>query len=88
MENIRYGGIDATDEEVIKASKETHCHDFITELPNGYNSLVGERGTKLSGEQRQRIARAMLKDASILILDEATSALDSITEQDIMHPKN
>lgn len=85
MENIRYGRLDATDEEVIEASKRAHCHEFISVLPEGYNSLVGERGIKLSGGQRQRIAiaRAMLKNAPILILDEATSALDSVTEKQI-----
>jgi len=85
IENIRYGRIDTTDEEVVEISKKAYCHNFITQLPNGYNSLVGERGIKLSGGQRQRIAiaRAMLKDAPILILDEATSALDSVTEKDI-----
>lgn len=83
MENIRYGRSDATDEEVIAAAKLAYCHDFIKELPEGYNTLVGERGVKLSGGQRQRlaIARAMLADAPILILDEATSALDSVTER-------
>ncbi|HEV3156952.1 MAG TPA: ABC transporter ATP-binding protein [Candidatus Baltobacteraceae bacterium] len=83
MENIRYGRIDATDDEVIEASRQAHCHEFITHLPDGYASLVGERGIKLSGGQRQRIAiaRAILKDASILILDEATSSLDSVTEK-------
>ena len=83
MDNIRYGRIDATDEDVIAASKKAHCHEFITQIPEGYNALVGERGIKLSGGQRQRIAiaRAILKDAPILILDEATSALDSITEK-------
>ncbi len=85
LENIRYGRIDATDEEVIEASKKAHCHEFIMQIPNGYQSLVGERGIKLSGGQRQRIAiaRAFLKDAPILILDEATSSLDSVTEKDI-----
>lgn len=85
MENIRYGRINATDEEVIVASKQAHCHEFIEQLPEGYDSLVGERGIKLSGGQRQRIAiaRAMLKNAPILILDEATSALDSVTEKQI-----
>lgn len=83
MENIRYGKLTATDEEVIAAAKLAHADDFIEELPKKYNSLVGERGVKLSGGQRQRIAiaRAILKDAPILILDEATSSLDSKTEK-------
>jgi len=83
MENIRYGRLDASDEEVIDASRQAHCHDFISVLPEKYDSLVGERGIKLSGGQRQRIAiaRAILKNAPILILDEATSALDSVTEK-------
>lgn len=85
MENIRYGKLDATDEEVIEASKKANCHDFIIKMPEKYQSLVGERGIKLSGGQRQRIAiaRAILKNAPILILDEATSALDSVTEKEI-----
>lgn len=83
MENIRYGRVDATDQEVFEASKKAHCHEFINHLEEGYNTLVGERGIKLSGGQRQRIAiaRAILKNAPILILDEATSALDSVTEK-------
>lgn len=85
MENIRYGRLDATDEEVIEASKKAHCHEFIQKMPEKYHALVGERGVKLSGGQRQRIAiaRAILKNAPILILDEATSALDSVTEKEI-----
>ena len=82
MENIRYGNVHASDEEVIQAAIKAHAHDFITLTHDGYQSLVGERGIKLSGGQRQRIsiARAILKNAPILILDEATSALDSVTE--------
>lgn len=85
MDNIRYGRPDATDEEVIEAAKRAHAHEFISQLPQGYASLVGERGVKLSGGQRQRIAiaRAILKNAPILILDEATSQLDSVTESHI-----
>lgn len=85
MENIRYGRLEATDEEVIAASKQAHCHEFISLLPAGYESLVGDRGIKLSGGQRQRIAiaRAILKNAPILLLDEATSAVDSMTEKHI-----
>ncbi len=81
-ENIGYGNLLATQDEIVSSSKKAHCHEFIENLPNGYQSLVGERGIKLSGGQRQRIAiaRALLKNAPILILDEATSSLDSITE--------
>ncbi len=85
MENIRYGRLDASDDEVIEAAKKAHAHEFILQTENKYESLVGERGVKLSGGQRQRIAiaRAILKDSPILILDEATSALDSVTEKKI-----
>jgi ATP-binding cassette subfamily B protein len=90
MENIRFGNAEATDEEVFEIAKKANCHEFISQLAEGYDSMVGERGIKLSTGQRQRIAiaRAMLKNAPILILDEATSALDSITEkyiQDALH---
>lgn len=82
MDNIRYGQLDASDEAVVACAKQANAHSFIVELPDGYDTLVGERGTKLSGGQRQRIAiaRAMLKNAPLLVLDEATSALDSESE--------
>jgi len=82
MDNIRYGRMNASDQEVIAAAKEAHAHEFITQQLKGYETLVGERGIKLSGGQRQRIAiaRVILKNAPILILDEATSQLDSVTE--------
>ena len=85
MENIKIAKPDATDKEIIMAAEKAKCHEFINELPEGYESLVGERGVKLSGGQRQRlaIARAFLKNSPILLLDEATSALDSLTENDI-----
>jgi len=81
-ENIRYGRFDATDFEVEEAARLAHCHEFIMELENGYDTYVGERGVKLSGGERQRvaIARAILKNAPILLLDEATSSLDSESE--------
>lgn len=82
-ENILIGKTDATDEEVIEAAKKANIHDLIMEMPEGYDTNVGERGTKLSGGQKQRIAiaRIFLKNPPILILDEATSALDNITER-------
>jgi ATP-binding cassette subfamily B protein len=85
MENIRYGRPEASDEEVIRAAKQAHAHEFIMKMPEQYHSLAGERGVKISGGQKQRIAisRAILKNAPILILDEATSSLDSITEAEI-----
>jgi len=85
LENIRYGHIEASDDEVIEAARKAHAHDFIEGQKEGYQSMVGERGVKLSGGQRQRIAiaRVILKNAPILILDEATSSLDSVTEEAI-----
>lgn len=82
-ENIRYGRLDATEEEIIEAAKAANAHEFISELADGYETIVGERGIKLSGGQRQRvaIARAILKDPRVLLLDEATSSLDSQSEQ-------
>lgn len=81
-ENILYGRLDATDEEVVEAAKKANIHDYIMSLENGYETQIGERGVKLSGGQKQRlsIARVFLKNPSILILDEATSALDNATE--------
>lgn len=82
MENIRYGNIKATDKEVMAAAEESYCHEFIKKLPQGYRTIVGDKGVLLSGGERQRIAiaRALLSPAKILILDEATSALDSESE--------
>ncbi|XP_058490076.1 mitochondrial potassium channel ATP-binding subunit [Solea solea] len=83
MENIRFGKPEATDAEVINAAKQANAHRFITSFPDGYNTVVGERGVTLSGGQKQRvaIARALIKNPSILVLDEATSALDAESER-------
>jgi ATP-binding cassette subfamily B protein/subfamily B ATP-binding cassette protein MsbA len=82
-ENILYGRLDSSEEELIAASRAANCHEFITRLPNGYDSRVGERGVKLSVGEKQRvsIARALLKNAPILILDEATASVDTATEK-------
>ena len=82
-ENIRFGRLDATDAEVEAAARAAAAHDFISALPEGYDSFVGERGVMLSGGQKQRIAiaRAILRDAPVLLLDEATSALDAESER-------
>lgn len=82
-DNIRYGRMDATDEQITAAAKSAYAHDFITGFPKGYDTLIGELGSRLSGGEKQRIciARALIKDAPVLILDEATSALDSQAEQ-------
>lgn len=84
-ENIRYGRLNATEEEIIDAAMAAAAHDFIVDLPDGYNTNIGQHGLKLSGGQRQRIAiaRAILKNAPILLLDEATSALDAISEKQV-----
>ena len=85
LENLRYGRPDASDEEVFRAVEAAHCTEFIHSLPQGFDTMVGERGMKLSGGQRQRlaIARAFLMDAPIVVLDEATSSLDTESEQSI-----
>jgi len=87
LENIRYARPDATEKDVLAAADMAHCREFIEAMPEGFDTMVGDRGVKLSGGQRQRlaIARALLKNAPILLLDEATSALDTESEQAIQH---
>lgn len=86
-ENIRFGRPEATDEDIVAAAQAAYAHDFILQFPDGYETLVGERGIKLSGGQRQRIAiaRMFLNNPSIILLDEATSALDNVSEKEVQH---
>ena len=88
--NIRFGKNNATDDEIVEAAKKACCHDFITKLPNGYDTMVGEGGCTLSGGEKQRIsiARAMLKDAQIVLLDEATASLDPENEVQVQQAIN
>ena len=83
--NIAYGDPEKEDKDIIRAARAANAHDFITALPQGYDTVIGEQGTKLSGGEKQRlaIARALLKDAPILILDEATSSLDTEAEMEV-----
>jgi ABC-type multidrug transport system fused ATPase/permease subunit len=85
-DNIRYGRLDATQEEIEEATRQANAHEFVTALPDGYETVIGERGSQLSGGERQRIsiARAFLKNAPILLLDEPTSSIDSKTETVIL----
>jgi ATP-binding cassette, subfamily B, bacterial len=85
-ENIAYGRRDASMDQIIEAAKNASAHDFVSALPDGYDTIVGERGATLSGGQRQRIsiARALLKNAPILLMDEPTSALDAATERELV----
>ena len=82
-ENIAFGKLDATEDEIVSAAKAANAHDFIMSFPQGYDTPVGEHGTQLSGGQRQRVAvaRALIKDAHLVLLDEATASLDSESEK-------
>ena len=88
--NIKYSRLTASDEEIIKASKLSNCDDFVTSMPKGYDTMIGENGVKLSGGEKQRlsIARAILKRSKIILLDEATSSLDAETEDKIQKAIN